>query len=212
MTGPAAMPQSLYHATAAAVEGDALLPQRGRTVAGTEGDFIFAVDDEVMAYAYSMKQGWGAKGVPAMRACFTLRHIPCVFMEGRALLPALPPGRVFILPPEGFERVTLPGGAPSGEYVRTQPIPLRETQIIEGITPGDVMGKGVQIFFIEHETLLNGGLGNFITSCRRREADYKKQEEAILEGVQLFLSEGKLLHHNAAQGILPHSLFLRVQG
>ncbi len=187
-------PPFLYHAGSSDIKDGFIRPSRNKTLAGVEGDYIFAGADEVMAYAYSMKQAYGAKDVPQMRRCTSIERVPCVFMEGMHLVDRLPPGKVFVLPSETFEEVIFSNGQNSGEYVATADISLSDVKVIDGITIDDVMRKNVQVFFVEDENVI--GSGNF----------------SSIASVADMIAENKIVHYNAKTGINPYSRFKKSSG
>ncbi len=199
-----AEPATLYHASSAVLDGDVLKTHPNTTLAGTDGHFVFAMDDERMAYAYSMKQNAMTPGIPRMRACLALKRVPCVFMEFKHLLPQLPKGTIYMLPVENFTQVILADGTATSEYVSTADIPLAGIERITDITPDMVMEKGVQIFFMDDTHFPTGDIGAFLKECRKDASD---GDAAIVEGVRRLLAEGKLTHLNAERGINPHSTF-----
>lgn len=205
---PPPTPPFLYHAGSGEILGNAIQTSVNKTVAGVEGKFVFACADEAIAYAYSMKQHWSVVDIPRMLMCTAFNHVPCVFLEGRRLLPRLPPGKIYIVPSDTFERVLWPDGRPSDEFVSAVDIPLGLSRIIGGITPEEVMKKNVQILFVEDEALLGGKLGRFIGSRSRGGETPAEEDHNIITGLKKLITEGRLYHYNAERAINPYSQLL----
>lgn len=194
-------PALLYHATAAVIDGGVLKATHNKSLAGIEGNFVFAVDDLRMAYAYALKQDMKAKGIPRMRSCLALKRTPCVFMEDKHLLPHLPAGTIYLLPNDSFEQVVMADGFATSEYVSPADIHLSEVERISGIKPDMVMEKGVQIFFLHAEHFPDGNIAPFMAECRTGAAD---GDAAVIAGLNRLLATGKISHLNAERGINPH--------
>jgi hypothetical protein len=152
------MKPRLFHSTTEVLT--AIEPRDARTFVGDRGRFAFAQLDEILAYAYALKNKsqivfniaqsrWGS-ATDAITYTYLIASDRQKFFDGLHTRENGIGGFIYEVDPESFYAVTHPSGAQ--EWVSEQTAEIITSPRF--VTLEDVMTKGVQIFIVENPDYL----------------------------------------------------------